>query len=138
MSPRLANVRPIKPLRTLLVTDDDRYADEVVSAAALRGVEVELASGDDDLDSTTDRHVPNVVVLDARNTLARTSRTATVFAALHPRIAIVLVTDRASERSVGNFHVVDRRRSAKRLLRELELAYLELSAPRESEPAERE
>ena len=49
--------------------------------------------------------------------------------ALHPRIAIVLVSDRASERSVGNFHVVDRRRSAQRLLRELELAYLELAAP---------
>ena len=132
MSPHLANVRPIRPLRTLLVTDDDRYANKVVSAAALRGVQVELASGDDDLDTTTDRNVPNVVVLDARNTFARSSRAATVFAALHPRIAIVLVSDRASERSVGNLHVVDRRRSAQRLLRELELAYLALAAPPET------
>jgi DNA-binding NtrC family response regulator len=131
MSPRHANVRPIRPLRTLLVTDDDRYAERVVSAAALKGVQVELASGEDDLDTTTNRHVPNVVVLDARNTFARTSRAATVFAALHPRIAIVLVSDRAAERSVGNVHVVDRRRSAQRLLRELELAYLELAAPPE-------
>ena len=129
MSARLANVRPIRPLRTLLVTDDDLYANKVVSAAALRGVQVERASGDDDLDTTTDRHVPNVVVLDARNTFARSSRAATVFAALHPRIAIVLVSDRASERSVGNFHVVDRRRSVHCLLRELELAYLELAGP---------
>jgi ActR/RegA family two-component response regulator len=131
MSPRLANVRPIRPLRTLLVTDDERYASKLVSAAAVRGFEIELASGDDDLDTTTNRHPPNVVVLDARNTFASTSRAATVFAALHPKIAIVLVSDRAAERSVGNVHVVDRRRSAKRLLRELELAYLELAVPAE-------
>jgi DNA-binding NtrC family response regulator len=132
MSPRLANVRPIRPLRTLLVTDDERYASRLLSAAALRGVELELASGEDDLDTTTSRHVPNVVVLDAQNTFASTSRAATVFAALHPKIAIVLVSDRAAERSVGNVHVLNRRRSAKRLLRELELAYLELALPAES------
>jgi hypothetical protein len=45
----------------------------------------------------------------------------------------VLVSDRAAERSVGNVHVVDRRRSAKRLLRELELAYLELAVPVEDD-----
>jgi hypothetical protein len=131
----LANVHPIRPLRTVLVTDDDRYAQRVVAAAASKGMDVERVSGDDDLEETTSRHAPSVVLLDAQNTLAPASRAATLFAASHPDIAIVLVANRALERSVGNFHVVDRRRSAERLLRELELAYLELD--RVGGPAER-
>jgi CheY-like chemotaxis protein len=132
MSP-LRNVHPIRPLRTLLVTDDDRFARRVTAAATSKGVEVERASGADDLEAATSRHAPSVVVLDAQNTLAPASRAATLFAASHPQIAVVLMANRAPERSAGNFRVVDRRRSVQRLLRELELAYIELVAPREPE-----
>ena len=68
-------------------------------------------------------------MLDAQDRLARSSRTATVFATLHPRIATVLVANRAPERSVGSVHVVDKWRSAERLLQELERAFLGLVAP---------
>ena len=129
MNAHVANVRAIRPMRILLVTDDERYADEIAYAASLRGVDLARAAVGDDLDATTTRNAPNVVVLDAHNTLARTSRTATVFAALHPRIATVIVAGHALERSVGNVHVVDKSRSAEHLLRELERAYLGLAAP---------
>jgi len=128
VNPRSANVRAIRPMRILLVTDDGRYADDVAAAASLRGVDFALAAVDDDLEATTTSHAPNVVVLDARNALARTSRAATVFAALHPRIATVILANRAPERSVGNVHVVDKSRSAERLFRELEHAFLGLGA----------
>jgi hypothetical protein len=127
-----ANVRAIRPMRILLVTDDGRYADDVATAASLRGVDFALAAVDDDLEASTTSHAPNVVVLDADKTIARTSRTATVFAALHPRIATVIVARRAPERIVGNVQVVDKRRSAERLLGDLEHALLGLVAPVEA------
>ena len=129
MTPLVANVRAIRPMRILLVTEDTCYADEVASAASRRGVDLALAAVGDDLDSATNLHTPNVVVLDAQNRLARASRTATVFAALHPRIATVVVANRAPERSVGSVHVVDKWCSADRLLQELERAFLGVVAP---------
>jgi len=129
LNPGLANVRAIRPMRILLVTDDGHYAEALASAASLRGVDLALAAVGDDLDETTTLHAPNVVVLDAKNTLARTSRNATVFAELHPRSATMIVANRAPERSVGNVHVVHRRRSAERLLGELEHAFLGLAPP---------
>ena len=123
------NVRAIRPMRILLVTDDDKYADEVALAASLRGAELELAAVGDDLDAATSRHLPNVIVLDAHDSLARTSRTASIFAALYPRIAVVIVANRASERGAGGIRVVDKWRSAERLLHELELVFLGLGSP---------
>ena len=123
------NVRAIRPMRILLVTDDDNYADEVALAASLRGAELERVAVGDDLDVATSRHLPNVIVLDAHDALARTSRTASIFAALYPRIAIVIVANRASERGGGGIRVVDKWRSAERLLHELELAFLGLGSP---------
>jgi hypothetical protein len=119
-------------MRVLLVTNDGGYAEEVASAASLRGVDFALAAVDDDLETSATSHAPNIVVLDADNTIARTSRTATVFAALHPRIATVIVAKRASERSVGSVQVVDKRRSAELLLGDLEHALLGLGAPVEA------
>jgi hypothetical protein len=128
VNPGLTNVRAIRPMRVLLVTDDGRYADDVAAAASLRGVDFTLAAVDDDLEATANSHAPNVVVLDADNQIARTSRAATVFAALHPRIATVIVAKRAPERIIGNVQVVDKRRSAERLLGDLEHALLGLVA----------
>jgi DNA-binding NtrC family response regulator len=129
VNPGIANVRAIRPMRILLVTDDGHYAEALGSAASLQGLELSLASVGDDLDAATRLHTPNVVVLDAHDTLARTSRSATVFAALHPRVATVIVANHAVERSVGNVHVVDKGRSAERLLGDLEHAFLGLAAP---------
>ena len=56
MNPGLANVRAIRPMRILLVTDDGHYAEALASAASLRGVDLALAAIGDDLDQTATLH----------------------------------------------------------------------------------
>ncbi len=120
------NVQALRPMRILLVSDDTKFADRVVSAAGRQGLDIARAASDDDLDVTTIRHASNVIVLDARDALRRTARAATVFATLHPGIAVVLVADGATTPGVSGVRLVDKWRSAERLLGEVERAYLGL------------
>lgn len=131
MNEYAVNVRAIRPMRILLVTDDVRYADEFSFAGSERGVEVEQVTVGDDLDALMTGHIPSIVVFDAHDSFARTSRTATVFAALHPQIATVVVANRAAKRSIGSVFIFDKWRSAERLLSELERVSLGLSVPGE-------
>lgn len=119
-------------MRILLVTDDRRYAQEAASAAERRGVDLTSAPAGVDLDALVTLHRPNVVALDADNTLARISRKATVFATLHPRIATIVLSNRAPAQPGGSVLVVQKRRSPERLLRALEEAYLGLETPVEA------
>ena len=117
-------------MRILLVTDDGRYADDGCDGRFATRRRLHTRGGRRRPRGDHDVAPPNVVVLDADNKIARTSRTATVFAALHPRIATVIVAERAPERIVGNLQVVDKRRSAERLLGDLEHALLGLCVSR--------
>jgi hypothetical protein len=110
----------------LLVTEDSRFADEFVSAAAVMGVDLVLASGRDDVEASAMQRRPSVLLLDARGALARMTRIGTVFATLHPSIVVVLVADETPRHSVGNLRIVSKWRSAERLLGELELSVLGL------------
>lgn len=120
------NVRALRPMRILLVSDDATFADRVVSVAASQGLSIASASSEDNLDLTALRHGANVVVLDTHDALRRTVRDATAFAALHPAVAVVLVTDGATAPSVSGLRLVDKWRSPERLLGEVEQAYLGL------------
>jgi AmiR/NasT family two-component response regulator len=122
----LANLRALRPMRILLVTDDTRYADEVLSAAAAAGVHVDLVTSKENIEVTALRTTPNVVVLDAHDRLTRTARAATVFAALHPSILVVLVAVGGPERTNSNLRVFDKWRAAERLLDELARAHVGL------------
>jgi DNA-binding response OmpR family regulator len=124
MSVSPTNVHALRPMRILLVSDDPTFADGVVSLATRRGLHVTSVSAEDDLDIATLRHAPNIVVLDAHDALRRTVRAATVFAAAHPGIAIVLVANGATTPSVSGLRLVDKWSSAERLLGEVERAYL--------------
>jgi DNA-binding response OmpR family regulator len=119
-----ANVRPLHPMRILLVTDDERFAGTVSAAAEQRGLYLARATSRDDLDRSAKRDQPNVVALDARRAPRRTARTATAFAGLHPRIAVVVVADRAH--TISGLRLVDKSRPPENLLEELERAYLGL------------
>jgi hypothetical protein len=127
MTVHSTNVRAIRPMRILLVTDDVRYADELGVAASERGLALAQAAVGGDLELEATAKAPNVVVLDAHDALARTSRTATAFAELHPQIATVIVANRAPKRSVGSVLVLNKWRSTEQLLGELERAYVGLS-----------
>jgi PleD family two-component response regulator len=107
----LSNLRALRPMRILLVTDDARYADDVVSAAATAGLHVDLATNKENLELIALRTTPNVVVLDANDRLTTTARAATVFAALHPGILVVLVAVGGPDRGNSNFRVFDKWRA---------------------------
>ncbi len=126
MSVSATNAHALRPMRILLVSDDKRFADRVVSAATRQGLHIARAASEDDLDVATIRHAPNVIVLDARDALRRAVRAATVFAALHPSIAVVLVADGATTPDVSGVRLVDKSSSAERLLGEVERAFLGL------------
>jgi len=121
-----ANVRSLRPMRVLLVTDDDRLAYRATTAAALQGLPLACASRVDDLEAASELHDANVVALDARTALGRAARSATTFATLHPRIAVVLVGRVPPARGLAGVRFVSSWSPAERLLDELERAYLGL------------
>ena len=122
-----SNVRPLHPMRLLLVTDDDDFAERIAAAAALQGLPVARASSQDDLDASADESSPNVVALDARTRLGRAARTATTFATLHPSIAVVVVARNPSARAVSGLRLVAATNPPERLLDELRAAHLGLT-----------
>jgi hypothetical protein len=126
MTQRPGKVRPLRPMRVVLVTDDSRYADEMVSSATHRGITATVVSTAADVDATAAEFAANVVVFDAEKSVAGMTRRATAFAALHPRIAVGLITVQGLERNVGNVRLFDKWRSVERLLGELERVYLGL------------
>lgn len=117
-----------QPLRILLVSDDDRFAQQLATAAASRELVVDRASKSDDLDMAVLRTAPHVVVFDADVALRRAVRAATALADLHPGVAIVLVALDAGATSISGLPLVEKRRSAARLLGEAERAYLGIRA----------
>lgn len=126
MTHAATNVRPLHPLRVLLVTDDDAFAERVSAAAEAQGLPLACASRDDDLSWHATEHRPNVVALDARTSFGRTARSATAFAHLHPRIAVVMVAGRTSPRSVPGLRVVGSWRPPERLLDDLRRVHVGL------------
>lgn len=122
-----SNVRPLHPLRVLLVTDDERFAARVSAAAAHQGLSLALATSADDLEASARRHRPNVVALDARTRLGRTARSATTFATLNPAVAVVVIARTASPRTLGGLRLVHAWSPAERLLDELRAAHLGLA-----------
>ena len=122
------NVRPLRPMRVLLVTDDDGLAERVSAAAAEQGLPLARASSADDLDTTAEQHRPNVVALDARTRLARAARSASAFANLNPEVAVVVLTRTASPREISGVRLVRAWRPPERLLHELRRVHVGLEA----------
>ena len=122
-----SRVRALKPMRVLLVTDDDGFGGDLEAAAADREVSLTRASTTDDLDTTAIRDEPNVVALDGRTSPARSARSAVAFATLHPRLAVVLVVDRPPRTRLGDVGLVESKRSPESLLDALERARLGLT-----------
>jgi hypothetical protein len=125
----LREVRALHPMRLLLVSDDSEYANSLVFAAASRGVLATVVPVTDDVEDQTRRIGADAVVFDGGETYAPILRLGSAFAAVHPRIAVGIVANRVPERSAGNLLVMDRWRSAERLLGELDRARIGLDEP---------
>ena len=126
-----SSLSALRPMRIVLVTDDLRYSDMFLAAAARRGIPVIVAAADDDIDAVVAHNSPNVAVFDGGDSLARTARTAAAFAVVNPDIAVGVVADRAETRRSGNLVVIDRWRSVERLLGELQHVFVAIE-PREA------
>jgi DNA-binding NtrC family response regulator len=81
-----------RPIRILLVSDDDDFAGRVLARAARQGVTMSLVGSGENLDVAAVGHGANVVVLDADAAPRRRTRAATAFASTHPDVPVVLAT----------------------------------------------
>lgn len=134
MTAPIRKVQPLHPMRVLLVSDDNDYANGIVFAAASRGVLATVVPAEEDVEVETKRSGADVVIFDGGETYAPILRLGSAFAAVHPRIAVGVVANRVAERSAGNLLVMDRWRSAERLLGELDRARIGLDAPAGPDP----
>ena len=126
MSAVPGNVRALRPIKILLSSDDDRFAHELEAAAHDRSLGFAHVAADVDIEVALFRHAANIYVLDAGSALQRAARSATAFAELHPGIPVVVVADRAASPTLGSVALLDKWRSAERLLGEIERTYLGL------------
>lgn len=97
---------PSRPLRVLLVSDDDAFADELAALALDGGGELGRAAPHEDLELAAYRHGANVVAVDVDAALRRRIRTATAFAAAHPGVTIVLLASEPGEAVFAGLPVV--------------------------------
>jgi DNA-binding NarL/FixJ family response regulator len=120
------NLRPLRPIRILLASDDASFTERLSAAAGEQRLELSCVTTHADVDVELALHGSNVLVIDSNGALRRAARSATAFAALHPDIPVVVLADRASSRTVAGLLLLDKWRSTERLLGEIELAYLGL------------
>jgi hypothetical protein len=119
-----------RPLHVLTLTSDDRLSDDVAHVCADRGI---LASQLHMLGSLpkaiqSDSSADIVLLIDAGASLPEALRTAATVSRLHSRIAIVIAVDGPRTRSQKGFRLVDRWRTAERIVDELELAHIGIPA----------
>jgi DNA-binding NtrC family response regulator len=105
-----------RPIRILLVSDDDDFAGPVLARAARRGMPVSLVGSDEDLELAAFGHGANVVVLDMDVAPRRRARAATAFASTYPDVPIVLATTSPHTASLAGLPLVGKT-SADALLR---------------------
>ncbi|MGN6798932.1 MAG: hypothetical protein ACTHKS_12380 [Gaiellaceae bacterium] len=112
--------RGSRPISILLASDDASFVDELGAAAADRGVALHTLTAEQDVDVALARHGANVYVVDADRAPRRGARSATAFAARHPGIPVVLLTERADAPAVAGMILFDKLRSAEPLLSAIE------------------
>jgi DNA-binding NtrC family response regulator len=106
----------LRPVRILLVSDDDDFAGRVLARAARRGMTMSLVGSGEDLELAAFGHGANVVVLDADVAPRRRTRAATAFASTHPDVPVLLATTRPTSASLAGLPLVGKA-SADALLR---------------------
>lgn len=129
---RLANVRPIQPIRVLLASRDRRYLRVTAFLLEQNGFHVRRTSKvDPSLLALLDRHELHVVLLDATASLADAARTATAAAALYDRVRLVLATEGGAEQPKG-LTAIDKWAPIETVAAELREAFMNLPRARQA------
>jgi DNA-binding NtrC family response regulator len=95
-----------RPIRILLVSDDDDFAGAVLARAARRGMTMSLVGSGEDLELAAIGHGASVVVLDADVAPRRRTRVATAFAGTHPDVPVLLATTSPTTASLAGLPLV--------------------------------
>jgi CheY-like chemotaxis protein len=129
----LANVRALQPARVVLTGRDKRFVKVALFLLARHGFRVSHAASEAELMEVADKHLVDVVILDASVSPSSSLRTAVALSAMHPRIRILLATDRNGSRLGSTFTQVDKWRGLQELPDDVERAFLGLPDPTELE-----
>jgi len=110
-------------LSILLASDDVPFVDKLTAAAAERGVALHTLTAEQDVDVALAQNGANVYVVDANRAVRRGARSATAFAARHPGIPVVLLTDGGDAPAPAGLVLLDKLRPTDGLLGAIELVY---------------
>jgi hypothetical protein len=125
------SVRDPFALNVLVLTNDDRLAQDVERVCHERGHAVAHIELLRDLHCSLAGSHPSVLLVDVTSLPSDAAATAATIVAVHPNISIVLAADRPGARSEAGFRLVDRWRAGERLVDELELAHIGIPASSE-------
>jgi DNA-binding NtrC family response regulator len=95
-----------RPIRILLVSDDDEFGGRMLVRAARRGVTMSLVGSGENLDVAAVGYGANVVVLDADEAPRRRTRAATAFASTHPDVPVLLAATSPAAASLAGLPLV--------------------------------
>ena len=130
----LDNVRALRRLRVLVATRDRRFLRVAGFLLARGEFEVESTARPRDLLQVIERQPPDIVILDARESLAEAARCVAAAEALHPHVTVLVVSDDAAASTV-NLRVFDKWKSFEQLvvgLRELHFGRTMVEPPSDS------
>jgi DNA-binding NtrC family response regulator len=115
----LDKVRVLRQLRVLVAARDRRFLRVAGFLLARGGFDVESTPRPRDLVQVVERKPPDIVILDASESLADAALCVAAVEALHPHVTVLVVSDDGSAASTVNLHVYDKWKSFERLVREL-------------------
>ena len=130
----LDNVRALRRLRVLVATRDRRFLRVAGFLLARGEFEVESTARPRDLLRVIERQPPDIVILDASESLAEAARCVAAAEALYPHVTVLVVSDDAAASTV-NLRVFDKWKSFEQLvvgLRELHFGRTMVEPPSDS------
>jgi DNA-binding NtrC family response regulator len=130
----LDNVRALRRLRVLVATRDRRFLRVAGFLLARDEFEVESTARPRDLLQVIERQPPDIVILDASESLAEAARCVAAAEALHPHVTVLVVSDDAAASTI-NLRVFEKWKSFEQLvvgLRELHFGRRTVGPPSDS------
>jgi DNA-binding NtrC family response regulator len=118
-SVNLDNVRALRRLRVLVAARDRRFLRVAGFLLARGGFEVESSARPRDLLQVVEPQPPDIVILDASESLAEAARSVAAFEALYPHVTVIVVSDDGTSTSTVNLRVFDKWKSFEQLVHSL-------------------
>ena len=122
----ISKVRPLRPLRVLVASRDDRFARVAGFLLARRGFDVDTMRFPSRVLDTLRRAEFEVLILDASESFTEAARLFGTLEALVPELTVVAVADPAPEQDETAFRILPKWTSLENLVLNLESLHLGL------------